>query len=178
MAIINKNAARSFYALALARIGLGFIFLWAFLDKLSGLGFSTCRDKLGEVHLGCSQSWVNGGSPTDGFLTHATQGPFASFYHNLAGHAWVDWLFMTGLLVAGLGLLLGIAVRLTTLIGAGMLLLMWSSLLWPSNNPFVDEHIIYIFVLLAVNLGNSQQRWGLHGWWVKTGLVKAVPILE
>ncbi len=29
--------------LSLTRIAIGFIFLWAFLDKLLGLGYSTCR---------------------------------------------------------------------------------------------------------------------------------------
>jgi thiosulfate dehydrogenase [quinone] large subunit len=178
MATINKNAAKSFYALALARISLGFIFLWAFADKLFGLGFSTCRDKLDAVHAGCSQAWTHGGSPTTGFLSHATQGPFSNWYHHLAGLAWVDWLFMLGLLTVGLGLLLGVFIRLSTTIGIVMLLLMWSSLLWPATNPFVDEHIVYIFVLAAINLANSQQRWGLHDNWVKTRLVRTAPFLE
>jgi thiosulfate dehydrogenase [quinone] large subunit len=178
MASINKNAARSFYALALARIALGFVFFWAFLDKLLGLGFSTCRDNLNAVHVGCSQAWTHGGSPTAGFLGHATQGPFANWYHHLAGQGWVDWLFMAGLLGAGVGLMLGIAVRLSTVVGAVMLLLMWSSLLWPATNPFVDEHIVYIFLLATVNLANSQQKLGLRNWWTSTGLVKAAPFLE
>jgi thiosulfate dehydrogenase (quinone) large subunit len=178
MASINKNAMRSFYALALARIALGFIFLWAFFDKLIGLGFAPCRDELGDIHVACSQAWANGGSPTAGFLGHATQGPFASSYHRLAGHSWVDLLFMAGLLTVGLGLILGVAVRLSTVIGSVMLLLMWSSLLWPANNPVVDEHIVYILVLMGINMSNSQQRWGLREWWAKTGLVKAAPFLE
>jgi thiosulfate dehydrogenase [quinone] large subunit len=180
MAIINKNAGRSFYALALARIFLGFVFLWAFADKLFGLGLSTCRDKLGAVHAGCSQAWLHGGSPTKGFLTHATSGPLHQMYVNLGTNHYslIDWLFMLGLLVVGLGLILGVFIRLTTVIGAVMLLLMWSSLLWPDTNPFVDEHIVYIFVLATINLANSQQRWGLHDKWVKTSLVQKVPLLE
>ena len=178
MAQINKNAMKSFYALALARIGIGFIFLWAFIDKLFGLGFATCRDKLDAVHLGCSQAWVHGGSPTTGFLGHATQGPFASTYHHLAGHSWVDYLFMAGLLAVGVGLILGIGMRLATSAGILMLALMWTSLLWPANNPVLDEHVIYIFVLLALNLGNSQQKWGMRDWWTGTSLVKAMPVLE
>jgi thiosulfate dehydrogenase (quinone) large subunit len=178
MAIINKNAMRSFYALAVARMLLGFIFLWAFLDKLFGLGFSTCRDKMDAVHVGCSQAWSAGGSPTAGFLGHATKGPFSSAYHNLGGHGWVDWLFMAGLLGVGVGLLLGVAVRLSTVVGSIMLLLMWSSLLWPAQNPLVDEHLVYITVLLALNFSNSQQRWGMRERWLKTGLVKAAPFLE
>ncbi len=179
MASINKSATKSFYALALARIGIGFIFLWAFIDKLFGLGFSTCRDSAtNAVHLACSAAWAHGGSPTAGYLGHATSGPFASLYHHLAGHNWVDYLFMAGLLAIGVGLILGIGMRLVTVAGMLLLLLMWSSALWPAQNPFVDEHVIYIFVLAALGLSNSQQKWGLRGWWTNTGLVKAAPFLE
>jgi thiosulfate dehydrogenase [quinone] large subunit len=179
MATINKNAAMSFHALALARVTLGFIFLWAFLDKFFGLGFATCRDvKTDVITTGCSQSWLHGGSPTSGFLGHATKGPLASWYQGLAGQGWVDWLFMAGLLAVGVGLLLGIGMRLATLSGAALLLLMWSSMLWPANNPLVDEHIVYVFVLFALNLANSEQKWGLRDWWVKTHLVKTAPFLE
>jgi len=179
MASINKSTAKSFYALALARIGLGFIFLWAFIDKLLGLGFATCRDKVTDaVNVACNASWAHGGSPTAGFLGHATKGPFAGFYQSLAGHSWVDYLFMAGLLAIGVGLILGVGVRLATVSGILLLALMWSAVLWPANNPVLDEHIIYIFVLAAVNLANSQQKWGLRDWWTNTKLVKVAPFLE
>lgn len=167
MASVNRNVMSSFYVLALARISLGFIFLWAFLDKLLGLGFSTCRvAATGVVSRGCSLAWVHGGSPTTGFLSHAT-GPFASFYHNLAGHAWVDYAFMALLLVIGLGLLFGVAMRMVTVLGSFLLLAMWSALLWPANNPLLDEHIVYILLLVVLYLTNSQQKWGCRDWWVR-----------
>lgn len=75
---------------------MAFIFLWAFVDKTFGLGFTTLAEK----------SWINGGSPTTGFLTFATKGPMAEFFKGLAGMAVVDWLFMLGLLFVGLTLLL------------------------------------------------------------------------
>src|SRR5690554_1581179 len=84
---------------AMLRIGLGFIFLWAFLDKLIGLGFSTCRSpETNEVMIQCSKSWLGGGSPTEGFLLHGTYGPLAQFYQGLAGNPAIDALFMVGLL--------------------------------------------------------------------------------
>lgn len=178
MASVNKNVMNSFYALALARLSLGFIFLWAFLDKLLGLGFSTCREAgSGAIIGGCGDSWIQGGSPTTGFLAHA-KGPLASIYHNLAGHAWVDWLFMAGLLFIGVGLLLGVGIRVLSGLGILLLLLMWGAQLWPANNPVLDEHIVYIFVLAAINMSNSQQRLGLKDRWKSTKLVKNFPILE
>src|SRR6476659_1466460 len=66
------DAAR--YLLAGIRIALGFIFLWAFLDKVFGLGFATTSAK----------AWLNGGNPTRGFLS-SSKGPFSGFFHGIAG---------------------------------------------------------------------------------------------
>lgn len=81
---------------ALARISLGFVFLWAFLDKTFGLGHGT-TDKA---------AWINGGSPTNGFLSKGTSGPLADFYQSFAGATWADWLFMLGLAGIGTALIL------------------------------------------------------------------------
>ena len=164
---------------ALLRFAMGWTFLWAFLDKLFGLGFATCKAKAtGLVDVGCSSAWINGGSPTKGFLAGATTGPFQDFYRNLAGQAWVDWLFMLGLLVAGLGLLLGLWVRLAALAGIILMILMWTALLWPANSPGIDEHIIYALVLFGVALTADHQAWSLNSWWAKTRVAKALPFLK
>lgn len=151
----HKNTDKTPYLLALLRIFLGYIFLWAFFDKLFGFGVSTCKG----LSVGCSQAWVHGGSPTAGFLGHAATGPLAGFYHHLAYHAWVDWLFMVALLFIGVGLLFGSWVKSAAAAGILLLALMWSSLLWPSNAPGVDEHIIYILALLVLLLGNIPEKW-------------------
>lgn len=179
MALKKHVADGSLYAWALLRIVLGYIFLWAFLDKTFGLGFATCKSAVsGSVNLGCSQAWIHGGSPTAGFLGHAVSGPFASFYHRLAGHALVDWLFMLGLLFIGLGLLLGVWVRTAAFAGIAMLLLMWSSLLWPAETPGVDEHIIYALALFGIALVDEHQVLGLRKAWLKTSVAKALPFLR
>lgn len=179
MASKTKTKNAGLVSLALARISIGFVFLWAFFDKLFGLGFATCRSATtGVVSKGCAQAWINGGSPTKGFLTHATKGPLAGFYQNLAGHGWVDWLFMVGLLGIGIALIFGIGMKIASITGALLLLMMWSAALWPDNNPVLDDHIVYIFVLLALMYTNSEQKLGLRSWWLKQGFVKKYPILE
>lgn len=122
------------------RIALGSIFLWAFLDKLLGLGFSTVSER----------AWINGGSPTSGFLLNATKGPFVEVFQAMAGVAVVDWLFMLGLLFVGTTLLVRRFVVLGALAGIAMLALMYAAALWPTTNPVLDEHIVYIFALLAL----------------------------
>lgn len=161
MASSSKN--KTDYGWALLRMGLGYIFLWAFVDKLFGLGFATCKG----AEIGCSASWLQGGSPTTGFLAHATTGPLANFYHDLAGLAWVDWLFMLGLLFVGVGLLFGAWIKSASAIGIIMMLLMWSALLWPKNAPGVDEHIIYALVLLGFLVSNVGRTWSIRLPWLR-----------
>jgi thiosulfate dehydrogenase [quinone] large subunit len=68
-------------ALGILRLAVGFIFLWAFFDKLLGLGFSTCFDpQTKTINYFCNQAWIKGGSPTFGFLKFATKGPFAGIF--------------------------------------------------------------------------------------------------
>lgn len=153
---------------SLTRICLGFIFLWAFLDKVFGLGFAT---KPG-------QSWLNGVSPTVGFLSHATRGPLAGLYQALAGNGIVDWLFMTGLLLMGLCLVLGIGLRIACYSGVVLMVLLWSAALLPSNNPLVDEHVIYALVLVWLSHTDTTKQLGLGKWWVKLPLVQRYPILR
>ncbi len=175
----NSVKDRSPYFWAAARMALGFTFLWAFFDKLLGLGFATCRDaKTESVTMFCEQAWINGASPTTGFLKFATKGPLADFYQSLAGNPVVDMLFMGGLLLIGFALFAGIGMRLATVSGVLLMVMMWSSMLPPENNPIIDEHIIYSIVLLGLLAANGQQKWGLRSWWVKQPLVKRLPVLE
>ena len=128
------------------RLVMGFIFLWAFIDKMFGLGFATTVEK----------AWVHGGSPTYGFLSFAVKGPFTDFFHSLAGVAVVDWLFMLGLLFVGLTLILGKYVKWGCLAGIVMLLGMYLALLFPENNPLIDDHIVSILVLALLGSKDSQ----------------------
>jgi thiosulfate dehydrogenase (quinone) large subunit len=124
------------------RLVMAFIFLWAFVDKTFGLGFATAPEN----------AWLQGGSPTYGFLTHATRGPFAELFQTLAGSPVVDWLFMLGLLSVGLTLALNKFVRWGAIAGIVLMLLMWLAALPPENNPIVDDHIVYALVLALLAL--------------------------
>jgi len=159
---------KAHYLIGLARIVLGWIFLWAFLDKMFGLGFATTSDK----------SWLAGESPTYGFLKFATHGPFADIYQAIAGHIVVDTLYMAGLLAVGTALILGIGVRIASWSGALMMALFYLAAIPPSHNPLVDEHIIYIFLLLIFCATRAGQWLGLGKWWSETALVKRFPFLE
>ena len=157
------------------RILLGFTFLWAFVDKCFGLGYAT------------EKGWLFGtgeGNPTAGFLKFGANpnGSLHSFYSSLAPtspSAPINWLFMLALLGAGVGLVLGIGMRISC-IGASILLLsMWLAVApWAkyedkggstvaSNNPLLDEHIIYSATLMVLMFVLAGRYWGLGRMWEK-----------
>ena len=170
-------SSRARKALAVLRIGFGLTFLWAFVDKLFALGFATGRavdpatgaetvDRFGDA------AWINGGSPTEGFLAFGTKGPFAELYQSMAGAAWADWLFMLGLLGIGTALTLGIGMRLATAGGAVLYLLMWTAALPPANNPVIDDHVLGAITMVVLGLTAAGATWGLGGRWNRTSLVR------
>jgi thiosulfate dehydrogenase (quinone) large subunit len=167
------------YVAGATRLSLGWIFLWAFLDKLFALGFATGRDaKTGAIDAFGPAAWIHGGSPTQGFLKFATAGPLASFYQSFAGAAWADWLFMIGLAGIGLALVLGVGMRIATVSGVAMLVMMWSAALWPANNPFMDEHLVYALVLVMLLLTGAGKTLGLGRAWERLHVVQRHPILK
>ena len=157
------------YIWSFLRIGLGWIFLWSFLDKLFGLGFATAADK----------SWLLGNSPTFGFLKFGTTGIFASFFQSLSNFAAViDWIFMLGLLLIGTALILGVTRKLACYSAVLLLSLMWLAVVPPEHNPVIDEHIIYILALLGLVNSNLGNAFSLRKWWNSTRLAKKYKILR
>jgi thiosulfate dehydrogenase (quinone) large subunit len=165
-------------ALAVLRIAFGLTFLWAFVDKLLALGFSTGYDETGKLDRFGDAAWINGASPTEGFLKFGADGPFQGFYNSIAGAALVDWLFMLGLLGIGLALTLGIATRLACAAGALLYLMMWTVVLPPENNPVLDDHILGAITLVVLALLNACDTWGLGKRLAGTRLVQANPVLR
>ncbi len=184
---VQAGATR--YWAGLARILLGFVFLWAFLDKNFGLEYSTAAN----------QDWSFGsgdGDPTYGFLTFGTnpEGPFAQTFTDLRSSGmdpnhWTNWLFMAGLLGVGLTLILGIFMRIGAISGVVMLILMylaespWANTIDPETgqgaftNPAIDDHIVYGVVLIMLMLFGAERTLGFGKIWESTGLVKRLPFL-
>jgi thiosulfate dehydrogenase [quinone] large subunit len=165
-------------ARATLRIGFGLTFLWAFVDKTFALGFHTGYDAEGNLDRLGDAAWINGGSPTEGFLKFGADGPFDSFYHSIAGAAWADWLFMLGLLGIGVALILGIGMRMDCTAGGVLYVLMLSVELPPENNPVIDDHLLGALTLVVLAAFNAGDTWGIGRLWSKTESVRKYPVLR
>ncbi len=165
--------------LAALRLVMGSIFMWAFLDKMFALGFSTGRLEDGGIDFFADgAAALNGGSPTLGFLKFGSRGPLASFWQGMAGDTWLNVLFLTALAGIGLALLLGVGLRIAAISGSLLMLGMWSVAIWPANNPVIDDHIVYALVLVVFALTAAGNTWGLGARWSRTRLVQRFPILK
>jgi len=171
--VVTHSIARR--ALAALRIGFGVTFLWAFFDKLLALGYATgVNPETGAVDRFGPDAWINGGSPTFGFLTFGVpaDNPFHSFFNGLAGDTWVNWLFMLALLGIGLALTLGVGMRIAAASGALLYLMMWLASLPLENNPLVDEHMLGALTMVVLATTLAGDTWGLGTKWARTGLVR------
>jgi thiosulfate dehydrogenase [quinone] large subunit len=164
-AIVTTATGRR--TLAVLRIATGFIFLWAFLDKTFGLGYSTPR----------AAAWINGGTPSQGFLkSPAVVGPFKPFFAAIASPT-TDILFMIGMIAVGVAVILGIGLRISAVAGTIILLFMYLAE-WTfgpnaaSTNPVVDYHIIFALSLIVVAALSAGDAWGLGRTWKRLSVVQ------
>lgn len=174
--IIKSSGAR--VALAAGRLIIGFYFLWAFLDKLFGLRYSTMP----------AQSWLNGGTPAQGFIAHV-EGPFAGFFQ-LFQNPFGDVLFMFGLLGIGVAMIAGAGLRVAAVGGALLLLFMYlaelpgpsamvdGQLVRGATNPILDAHWMDAALLIISALTLSGDTWGLGRWWARQPIVRRMPWLR
>ena len=177
--VVTSSPARK--ALAVLRIGFGLTFLWAFFDKLLALGYATgVNPETGAVDRFGDAAWINGASPTEGFLSFGVNpdSPFAGFFNGLAGHAIVDWLFMLGLLSIGAALVLGIGMRFAAVAGAALYLMMYAAVMVPENNPVFDDHLLGAISVVVLALTLAGDTWGFGKQWSRTSLVRSNEFLR
>ncbi|WP_159622200.1 DoxX family protein [Ruania rhizosphaerae] len=160
-------------ALAIGRIVIGFSFLWPFLDKTFGLGFTTPAER----------AWINGGTPAQGYLGNLDPSqPLAGLFQDLFLNPFGDALFMIGLLGIGVAMITGAGLRIAAVGGALLMLFMYLvALPWigePATNPIIDSHWHEALLLIVAALTLAGDTWGLGKWWAGTAIVQRLPWLR
>lgn len=130
----------------LLRISLGVLFFYAGITKVLNPNWSAAEYLKGAKTF----------SEFYNFLLQSNLLPVINFVN--------EW----GLTLLGVSLLLGIFVRLSSKLGALLMLLYYIPILkfpYAGTNSFlVDQHIIFIFSLLLLGSLKAGRHWGLEKW--------------
>ncbi|MDP2638479.1 MAG: DoxX family membrane protein [Candidatus Levybacteria bacterium] len=142
------------------RIALGILFFYAGITKVLNPNWSSA-----------------------GYLKGAAT--FPEFYNFLLQPEVLPIINFTnewGLTLLGASLLLGIGVRLSSKLGALLMLLYYIPILkFPyagANSFLVDQHIIYIIALLLLGSAKAGRFWGLEKWCSKLPICSKYPRLR
>jgi thiosulfate dehydrogenase [quinone] large subunit len=142
----------------LLRVSMGWIFIWSGFDKLI-TDFSA-----------------------SGYLVNATSGPFKDLFVRMGESQTalnvVDPLVVWGQILIGFSLLLGIFTRFGLLMAGTQMFLFYLATLWPANNPFLDEHIVYLWVFGLLGALGAGRILGLDALIENIKPVKKVPQLQ
>ena len=125
---------------------------------------------------------VNPAWTAGGYLANAKT--FPGFYGWLAAPeniSWVNFLNEWGLTLIGLSLILGLGVRLSSILGALLMLLYYFPVLeFPevAHGFIVDEHIIYAAILLFFATVRAGRYYGLDNWCANLPICRRYPRLH
>lgn len=142
----------------LLRVSLGWLFFYAGITKI------------------LNPAWT-----AEGYLKGAKT--FTDFYQWLASPSIlpiINFLNEWGLTLLGLSLIVGLFVRLSSLLGIVLMLLYYFPILptllpsssggWP-RSFLVDDHIIYALALLYLKIKGAGRIWGLDGRFLKSSSI-------
>jgi thiosulfate dehydrogenase [quinone] large subunit len=79
---------------------------------------------------------------------------------------------MLGLLGIGVALMAGVAMRIAAGSGALLLVLMWTAVLPPENNLFMDDHLVYAMILVLLAAIGAGRTLGLGNTWEQLPMVR------
>ncbi|MDO8581623.1 MAG: DoxX family protein [bacterium] len=147
-------------SLLLVRLALGWLFLYAGITKLINPEWSAA-----------------------GFLNNAkTFTGLFQWFASPANIGWINFVNEWGLTLLGISLILGIGVRFSSVLGALLMVLYYLPRLQfphPDANSFiVDQHIIFIFVLIFFATVRAGRVYGLESWCENFPICKRFPKLH
>jgi thiosulfate dehydrogenase (quinone) large subunit len=178
---IPRGGART---AAFLRIGLGLMYLWAFVAQGFGVGYTNVRPSTAPApsdaaapapveyrwtfSYDADQGWISSGfkhSPTEAYVTKNLHGPLAFIPQNLpTGVDDFGWIFALGGL--GIALTFGLFSRIAGWGGFALNIMIWFSGFPPSTNPIIDgEHMAFALSILLLMWIQASNYWGLGRWW-------------
>jgi thiosulfate dehydrogenase [quinone] large subunit len=159
------------FGVALLRVVVGIIFLWAGLEKAVGAGLGTwSAGGFLEFATAGSMGWpFVSGEIAEGTVFNPTHDFWVGVAQNQGAMAVIDYLVPLGQIGIGLSLILGLLTRFGAAMGALMMLFFFVAA-WEFEFGIVNQHLTYAVVCAALAGVGAGKYWGLDG-----GLADSVP---
>lgn len=151
------------YGVALLRVVVGVIFIWAGLDKVFNGGAP--GNWSAQAYLKFATNGTLGwpfvtGTPDPNAIYNPTHAFWVSVANNDFAMTIVNNLVVAGEMCVGIALIFGIVTRFAGAMGALMMLFLFLAG-WSFTNGIVEEHLTYAVVLLALAGMGAGNYYGL-----------------
>ena len=158
--------------IALTRITIGWVFLYAGIEKVFGAQPFSAVGFLKFGTIGTTAEKV-----ADGTIINPTHG----FWVSLAGNGTlipiVNFLVVFGEVAIGAALILGLATRFASVMGTLMMGLFWLAI-WDFSHGVVEYHSVLAIVALGLGIVGAGEFYGLDALVESTPIVKRAPALR
>jgi thiosulfate dehydrogenase (quinone) large subunit len=156
----------------LARVTVGWVFLYAGIEKVLGAVPFTATGFLKFGTIGTTAEKV-----ADGTIVNPTH----AFWVDLAGNGTlmpiVNFMVMFGEVAIGAALIIGLATRFASVAGFLMMGLFWVAV-WDFSHGVVEYHSVLAIVTLALGIIGAGEFFGLDAIIDETPIVKRAPALR
>jgi len=166
--------------IAVMRIALGLVYLWAFISQGFGIGYTNKATPPPDSPAGApvvyewtfnvdaDNGWITSGfdhSPTEAYVDNNLHGPLAFIPQNLPTGL-VDFMWIFALAGLGIALTFGVFANIAGWGGFVMNILIWLATFPPSTNPLIDgEHVTFALAILLFMWLQASNYWGVGRWW-------------
>jgi len=148
--------------LAVFRIAVGVIFLWAGLDKLLAAEPFSAAGFLGHATAGTLGWPFVTGTPAEGAVYNPTHDLWVSLSQNGTLMPIVDFLVVAGEIGIGIALILGLFTRFAGAMGTLMMLLFFFAA-WDFAYGIVNQHLTYALACAKLTGLGAGRYYGLDG---------------
>ncbi len=153
------------WGLALLRIAVGIIFLWAGAEKVFNGGANgwSAAGFLKNATAG-TLSWpFVSGTPAEGTIYNPTHQLWVDLAANSGAMTAINSLVVFGEVAIGIALILGIATRFTAIMGVLMMVLFFVAA-WDLEFGIVNQHLTYAIVVFILGYLGAGNYFGLDAW--------------
>lgn len=148
--------------LALFRVLVGVIFLWAGIEKFTGAEPFSAAGFLKFGTLGTLGWPFVTGTPADGTVFNPTHDFWVSLAGNATAMSLVNFLVVAGEIGIGVALIVGLFTRFAAAMGTLMMLLFFFAA-WDFAYGIVNQHLTYALVCATLTGLGAGRYYGLDG---------------